>query len=130
MRSAAVPPILVEFAAPSRLYREGAAKSSLHIVQNGLPGTRVLFGDGREIPLPTDLIVELGDETGAARVTFGGFRFDGALGELLVFRRVADLLPSEGLSDERGLRMTLPFDSVAALWVGGELAWTRSSAHH
>lgn len=128
--SAAFPAIVVEFTASSRIWREGAAASGLPIVQNGLPGTRVLFGDGREVPLPTDLIVEAADEGGSARVTFGGFRYDGLEDGVLVFRRVADLRPSGELSEERGLRMTLLVDMVAAVWVGGELAFTRGAARH
>ena len=122
--------IVIDFTAPSRLWREAAATSVLRIVQNGLPGTRVVFSDGREVPLPTDLILAAGDETGAARVTFGGFRFDGLEDSVLVFRRIADVRPAEELSDERGLRMTLLVDMVAAVWIGGDIAWTRSAAHH
>ena len=120
----------VEFVQGSRIETESAFKrlllgASLHIVQNGPPGTFVTFADGRRVPLPTDQVVSAEDGAGAARVGFGGMRFDGVEGGLLTFRRVRDLLAEHELSPERGRRMTLEPEMVAAVFVEGRLAWGR-----
>jgi hypothetical protein len=89
-----------------------------------------MFPDGRQVPLPTDQIVEADDAGGAARVGFGGMRFDGVEGGQLVFRRVRDLWPPERLSPERGVRMTLDPWMVAVVLVDGARAWPSVETLH
>src|SRR5438270_12847257 len=92
--------VLVEFVAGTRLYREPLHQPGLPIVGNGPPGTFVRFAGGGQVPLPTDQIVLADDSAGAARVGFGGMRFDGVEGGQLVFRRLRDLWPEAQLSPE------------------------------
>jgi hypothetical protein len=118
----------VEFVPGSRLHREPPfvrGLPGLPVVQNGPPGTWVIFADGRRVPLPTDQIVRGDDDSGAARVGFGGMRFDGIEHGLLTFRRVRDLAAEHELSPERGRRMTLEPAMVAAVFMEGRLAWGR-----
>jgi hypothetical protein len=68
---------VVEFVPGSRVHKERPHVPGLAVVQNGPPGTFVTFVDGRSVPLPTDQIVLAQDEGGAARVGFGGMRFEG-----------------------------------------------------
>jgi hypothetical protein len=121
---------VVEFVPGSRIEKDppanrSASGASLRIVQNGPPGTFVRFADGGRVPLPTDQIVSSDDGTNAARVGFGGMRFDGIEEGLLTFRRVRDLLDEHELSPERGRRMTLEPQMVAAVFMEGRLAWGR-----
>jgi hypothetical protein len=113
--------LVVEFVAGSRLEREVPQISHLPVYRNGPPGTFVCFADGRRIPLPTDQIVAA--QESPARVSFGGMELEGADGELLVFRRVRDLLPEEQLSPERRNKMTLLPDMVAAIFADDRLVW-------
>ncbi len=116
-------PLVIEFAAGTAILREPDFSTGLPIVGNGPPGTFVVFANGRKVPLPTDQIVGGEDTDGAARVGFGGMRFDGMEGGRLVFRRVKDLLPEHRLSPERGRRMTLDPWMVAAILVEGARVW-------
>ena len=122
---------IVEFVRGSRIAKDPpvtrppASGANLRIVQNGPPGTFVRFADGGRVPLPTDQIVSLDDGGGAARVGFGGMRFDGIEEGLLAFSRFRDLLAEHELSPERGRRMTLEPAMVAAVFVEGRLAWGR-----
>jgi len=121
---------VVEFVEGSRIERDPpvnrpASGTNLRIVQNGPPGTFVRFADGRRVPLPTDQIVSSDDGAGAARVGFGGMRFDGIEEGLLTFRRFRDLRAAHELSPERGRRMTLEPEMVAAVFVERRLAWGR-----
>ena len=100
-------PLLIEFVPGTRISREPEVVSKLPIVQNGPPGTSVVFGDGATVPLPTDQIIFAEDGGGAARVGFGGMSFEGMEAGQLVFLRVRDLQPEELLSPQRGRRMTL-----------------------
>ena len=102
-----------------------ASGAKLRIVQNGPPGTFVRFADGGRVPLPTDQIVSLDDGGGAARVGFGGMRFDGIEEGLLAFSRFRDLLAEHELSPERGRRMTLEPAMVAAVFIQARLVWGR-----
>lgn len=115
----------VEFVQGSHVQREPAFVPGLPIVRNGPPGTFVTFADGRCVPLPTDQITSMDDSSGAARVGFGGMRFDGVEDGLLTFRRVRDLAAEHELSPERGRRMTLEPEMVAAVFMEGRLAWGR-----
>lgn len=117
------PPLVIRFVTGTRVRREPPFSPGLPIVGNGPPGTFVVFQSGRQVPLPTDQIVESDDEGGAARIGFGGMRFDGIERGQLVFRRVRDLWPAEKLSPERGQRMTLEQEMVAAVFVEGRLVW-------
>lgn len=116
-------PLLIEFVIGTRLFREAAFTTGLPILGNGPPGTFVIFPDGHRVPLPTDQVVESDDESGAARVGFGGMRFMGRHGSQLMFHRVKDLWPSAQLSPERGMRMTLETSMVAAVIVEGTKVW-------
>jgi hypothetical protein len=116
---------LVEFVRGSRLHSEPAFVPALPIVQNGPPGTFVIFTDGKKVPLPTDQIVAADDAAGAARVSFGGMRWGGVEGGLLTFHRVRELRAEHELSPERGRRMTLAPAMVAAVFMEGRLVWGR-----
>jgi hypothetical protein len=52
-------------------------------------------------------------------------RWGGVEGGLLTFHRVRDLLPEHELSPERGRRMTLAPEMVAAVFMEGRLVWGR-----
>jgi len=97
--------------------------SKLPILQNGPPGTSVVFRDGAEVPLPTDQIVFAEDGRGAAHVGFGGMSFAGIEDGELVFLRVRDLQPEALLSPQRGRRMTLEPRMVASIAVDGRVVW-------
>jgi hypothetical protein len=116
-------PLLIEFVPGTRITREPEFVSKLPILRNGPPGTSVVFGDGAEVPLPTDQIVFAEDAGGSAQVGFGGMSFDGLDGGELVFLRVRDLQPEELLSPERGRRMTLDPRLVASIAVDGRVVW-------
>jgi hypothetical protein len=119
-------PLLIEFVAETRLERDPHLVPKLPIVQNGPPGTRVVFADGSKVPLPTDQIVFAEDATGRARVGFGGMSFEGLEEGDLVAYRVRDLQPEALLSPQRGRRMTLKPQMVAAIYVDGRQVWPRA----
>jgi hypothetical protein len=119
-------PLLIEFVAKTRLERDPDLVPKLPIVQNGPPGTRVVFADGSKVPLPTDQIVFADDATGCARVGFGGMSFEGLEDGLLTCYRVRELQPEALLSPERGRRMTLKPEMVAAIHVDGRKVWPRA----
>ena len=119
-------PLLIEFVPGTRVYREPEVVSKLPIVQNGPPGTFVIFADGAKVPLPTDQIVFAEDGGGVARVGFGGMSAAGMEDGQLVFYRVRDLQPAELLSSERGVRMTLEPRMVASITVDGRVVWPHS----
>ncbi len=73
-------------------------------------------------------IVLAEDNGGAARVGFGGMRFDGIDEGLLTFLRVRDLVAGHELSPERARRMTLEPKMIAAVFMEGRLAWGRPMA--
>ena len=50
-------PLVIVFAKGSTIERQAAVVPKLPIVQNGPPGTFVLFATGQKLPLPTDQIV-------------------------------------------------------------------------
>jgi len=116
-------PLLIEFTAGTRITREPEVVSPLPILQNGPPGTSIVFRDGAEIPLPTDQIVFAEDGGGAAQVGFGGMSFAGIEDGELVFLRVRDLQPEELLSPQRGRRMTIEPRMVASIAVDGHVVW-------
>jgi hypothetical protein len=116
-------PLLIEFVSGTHITREPEVMSKLPILQNGPPGTSVVFSDGAEVPLPTDQIVFAEDSGGAAHVGFGGMGFDGMDGGHLVFLRVRDLQPEALLSPQRGRRMTLEPRMVASIAVDGRVVW-------
>ena len=118
-------PLLIEFVPGTRVYREPEFVSKLPILQNGPPGTFVVFADGTKVPLPTDQIVFAEDDGGAARVGFGGMSAAGMEDEKLVFYRVRDLQPAALLSPERGQKMTLNPQTVTSVAVDGRIVWPR-----
>ena len=91
-------PLLIEFAAGTRLVREPDLPQGLPIVGNGPPGTFVTFTDGFRVSLPTDQIVYADDSGAGARVGFGGMRFAGIEAERLIFHRVREMHPEEVVS--------------------------------
>ena len=121
-------PLLVEFVPRTKLYREPETIPKLPIVQNGPPGTFVVFSDGRKVPLPTDQIVLADDTGGSARVGFGGMSFEGMEEGHLVFYRVRDLRPEGELSPQRGRKMTLEPQMVSSIYVDDRLVWPLGSS--
>lgn len=118
-------PLVIRFILGARLERQAAVTPKLPIVQNGPPGTFVIFPDGRRLPLPTDQIVEARDGGGGAEVAFGGMSFEGLEEGLLVFDRVRDLVPEHLLSPERGRRMTIEPAMVRSIDVDGKPTWPK-----
>ena len=117
-------PLLIEFLPGSRIYREPAIVSPLAVLGNGPPGTFVDLPIRVRVSLPTDQIVLAEDGAGAARVGFGGMRFDGLDDDgRLTFQRVRDLRPAHELSPERGEVMKLEPEHVAAIEVDGRRVW-------
>ena len=116
-------PLVIEFLPGSRVHREVEVIPRLPTVQNGPPGTSVLFAGGGKVALPTDQIVSADDAAGFASVAFGGMSFEGIEDGLLVFYRVRDLLPEAQLSPERGRRMTLEPRTVQGILVDGRRVW-------
>jgi hypothetical protein len=121
-------PLLVEFISGTSLYREPETIPKLPIVQNGPPGTFVVFSGGRKVPLPTDQIVFADDTGGSARVGFGGMSFEGMEECHLVFCRVRDVRPEEELSPQRGRKMTLEPRMVSSIYVDGRHVWPLGSS--
>jgi hypothetical protein len=118
-------PLLIEFVPGTSIHREPEFVPKLPIVQNGPPGTTVVFRDGAKVPLPTDQIVFAEDVGGAARVGFGGMSFEGIEGTQFVFFRVRDLQPEETLSPERGRKMTLEPRMISSIAVDGRVVWPK-----
>jgi hypothetical protein len=121
------PPLLIAFAAPSSLLRETHRASGLPIVGNGPPGTFVVFPGGLRVSLPTDQIVSADDTDGYARVGFGGMRWVGVDGDVLVFVRERELHPTDELSPERSHTMRLEPGWVAAISAHGQPVWPKRS---
>ena len=121
-------PLLIEFAPGSRLDRQPDFVSPLPILRNGPPGTAVIFADGTKVNLPTDQIVFSEVADGTAWVGFGGMSAAGLEDGQLAFYRVRDLQPSELLSPERGVRMTLEPRMVTSIAVDGRMVWPKSIA--
>ena len=120
-------PLLVDFAAPSSVFREEDRVSALPIIGNGPPGTFVLFPAGLRVSLPTDQIIYADDTDGHARVGFGGMQFVGPDEGHLVFVRIREVLPPDQLSPDRSHTMRLKAQWVASVSVDGQLVW-RSGA--
>jgi hypothetical protein len=123
-------PLLIAFVPGTRVSRDPKFVefvSTLPILQNGPPGTSVVFKDGGKVALPTDQIVLAEDRGGAAHVGFGGMSFEGLEGGELVFLRVRDLQPEALLSPQRGRRMTLQPAMVASIAVDGRVVWPTES---
>jgi len=116
-------PLLIDFAAPSSIFREHNRISPLRIIGNGPPGTFVLFPDGLRVSLPTDQIVFADDAGGHARVGFGGMRLSGVEEGHLVFMRVRELFPEEQLSPARSHTMRLDSRWVTTVSVDGSPVW-------
>jgi len=121
-------PLLIEFVPETQVYREPDFVPKLPIVQNGPPGTFVVFADRRKVPLPTDQIVFAEDTGGRARVGFGGMSFGGVERGQLVFHRVREIWPEDRLSPERGRRMTLEPHMVSVVFVDGREVWPLGSS--
>lgn len=116
-------PLLIEFAAGTRLFREPDLPQGLPILHNGPPGTFVTFPDGLRVSLPTDQIV-YSDDTGAgARVGFGGMSFAGIDAERLLFHRVREIHPEDQLSPARSRTMVLSMRWVASISIEGHEVW-------
>jgi hypothetical protein len=120
-------PLLIDFAAPSSIFRETDRISTLRIIGNGPPGTFVLFPNGFRVSLPTDQIVFADDTGGHARVGFGGMQFVGSDAGHLVFVRIRELRPEDELSPARSHTMRLDSQRVAAVLVDGCPVWPDGS---
>jgi hypothetical protein len=116
-------PLLIDFAAPSSLFREDDRISALPIVGNGPPGTFVVFPAGPRVSLPTDQIIFADDTGGRARVGFGGMHFVGPDENQLVFVRAREVLPPDQLSPDRSHTMRLDAQWVASVAVDGQIVW-------
>jgi hypothetical protein len=112
-------PLLIEFAAGTRLVRELDLPQGLPIVGNGPPGTFVVFTDGLRVSLPTDQIVYADDSGAGARVGFGGMRFAGIEAERLIFHRVREMHPEEQLSPARSRVMVLSMEWISSISIDG-----------
>jgi hypothetical protein len=117
-------PLVIEFAPRSVLHLERDRVSQLPIVRNGPAGTFVVLPSGVNVSLPTDQIVFADDTNGAARVGFGGMRFDGLRNGQLIFLRVRELRPEEELSPERSHVMMLDPQWVSSVRVDRRVVWT------
>jgi hypothetical protein len=104
-------PLLIEFVGNTRIFREPNFTTGLPIVNNGPPGTFVVFDNGRRVSIPTDQIVFSDDAGAGARIGLDGMSFIGVEGEYLVFIRDHDR------------RMTLEPDMVTAIYVDGGEVW-------
>ena len=120
-------PLLIDFAAPTSLFREQDRPSTLPVIGNGPPGTFVLFPNGLRVSLPTDQIVFADDTSGHARVGFGGMQFEGVKEGRLVFVRVRELFPEDQLSPARSHTMRLDPRWVATISVDGRPVWPAAS---
>jgi hypothetical protein len=116
-------PLLIDFVAPTSLFREQDRPSRLPIVGNGPPGTFVVFPNGLRVSLPTDQIVLAEDSDGHARVGFGGMRFVGFEEGHLVFVRTRELFPEDQLSPARSHTMRLDPEWVALISVNSQPVW-------
>jgi hypothetical protein len=116
-------PLLIDFAAPSSVFREDDRISALPILGNGPPGTFVLFPAGLRVSLPTDQIIFADDTGGRARVGFGGMQFVGPDENQLVFVRAREVLPPDQLSPDRSHTMRLDAQWVATVAVDGQVVW-------
>ena len=123
-------PLQIEFIPGTKVLREEAPEKGLAVVQNGPPGTSILFPDGSEVPLPSDQIVEAFDHAGAAVVGFGGMRFTELKDDRLFFERFKDLAPADQLSPERGMLMTLFTSHVQCISSYGSVLWLSSQGLH
>jgi hypothetical protein len=121
-------PLLIDFVAPSSIFREVDRASTFRIVGNGPPGTFVLFPNGLRVSLPTDQIVSADDNGGHARVGFGGMHFVGSDEEHLVFVRIREVLPEDQLSPARSHTMRLDSQLVATVSVEGRAVWRGGSS--
>ena len=120
-------PLLIDFTAPSSIFRERDRISPLRIIGNGPPGTFVLFPNGLRVSLPTDQIVFADDARGHARVGFGGMQFVGLDDEHLTFVRIRELVPEDQLSPARSHTMRLDSHRVATVSVDGRPVWPDGS---
>jgi hypothetical protein len=116
-------PLLIEFAAPSSIFREANRISTLRIIGNGPPGTFVIFPGRLRVSLPTDQIVFTDDTSGHARVGFGGMQFVGLHEGQLVFVRSREVLPVEQLSPARSHKMLLDPQWVVMVSTNGCPVW-------
>ena len=116
-------PVLVDFAAPSTVFREVNRISALPIVGNGPPGTFVVFPNRFRMSLPTDQVVFADDTEDHARVGFGGMAFVGSEDGQLVFVRVRELHPEDRLSPARSHVMRLDARHVTAVLEHGRRVW-------
>ena len=116
-------PLLIDFTAPSSIFRERDRISPLRIIGNGPPGTFVIFPNRLKVSLPTDQIVFADDTGGHARVGFGGMQFVGWQDGQLAFVRIRELLPEEQLSPARSHTMLIDPQWVSAVSVDGRVVY-------
>ena len=117
-------PLLIEFAAGTRIFREPDLARGLPILHNGPPGTFVTFPDGLRVSLPTDQIIYADDTGAGARIGFGGMSFAGIDADRLLFHRVREIHPEDQLSPARSRIMVLSMRWVTSLSIEGHEVWT------
>ena len=116
-------PLLIQFITGTSVYRERDLTEGLPIVQNGPPGTFIVFPEGLRVSLPTDQIVHVDETRAGARVGFGGMCFVGVEARGLIFHRVLELHPEEQLSPARSRTMVLDPQWVHSIVVAGREVW-------
>ena len=124
--STAPVPLLIQFVPGTTLRRQSELLQGLHIMQNGPPGTFVVFPEGLHVSLPTDQIVVTESTDTGVRVGFGGMSFAGLENGRLTFHRVRDLQPEDRLSPDRSRLMLLDPAWVRAVVAFGTQVWPDS----
>lgn len=123
-------PLVVEFIPGTTVFREAGTERGLPVLKNGLPGTSIVFSDGKTVPLPSDQIVEAIDHEGAALVAFGGMKFSEFKDGRLHFLRFKEILPEQQLSPERGFHMILFPEHVRCVSAYGSVVWLSETGLH
>ena len=116
-------PLVIQFVPGTSLLREAELPQDLPIVQNGPPGTFVVFPQGLHVSLPTDQIVLTESSDTGVRVGFGGMSFTGLKNGCLTFHRVRDLQPEDKLSPDRSRLMLLDPAWITAVVISGTQVW-------
>ena len=116
-------PLLITFVAGTHLHREQELTQGLPILQNGPPGTFIVFDDGFRVSLPTDQIIYTDDSNEGVQVGFGGMNFAGVDSRGLIFHRVREVHPEEQLSPARSRTMVLNPRWVSFILVEGQGVW-------
>ena len=116
-------PLVIEFAPGSRIHREESDRAGER------PSAVIRFGNGHEVPMPSDQVVLGEDHEGSARVGLGGMSFEGLEGgDRFVFWRVRDIYSRPEETPETSDKMTLDPSLVSRIWLQGEQVYPRLSS--